>query len=173
MDKKIIAIMVSLLVVAALVVAFILVAAGGFGSAGGFTKLFDKLELSYVDNNWQYLELPESWDVGDEKRVSDMIVDMSSREESYGTTTVYFTTLWFVYLGDKWNNPSVGTFFNVPDTSHDEYLRVSHGLFSIEVSTPTNLSAQYDMGDVISLKTTLEINENSELAFADWIVTNV
>jgi hypothetical protein len=46
-------------------------------------------------------------------------------------------------------------------------------MFSITVSSATNLSAHYQIGDVISLESMLETNGNAMLAFGDWAVTNV
>ena len=163
MEKKILVIMVSLVVVAALVVAFVMIASGGLARAGGFTKLYDKLvnddELTYN----QRLKLPDSWDVGDTKRVSDTIVDMYYHEEDHG----FSTTLWFAYQGDKWNDAEHGTHFYVPDTSSDGWLEVTHGHFSVEVWSATNLSAKYDVGDTITIKSILTTNVNVDLAFDD------
>ncbi|MGQ9587548.1 MAG: hypothetical protein ACUVT7_04100 [Thermoplasmata archaeon] len=172
MDKKIIAIMVTLVVVAALVVAVVMVAAGGIRRPGGFTDLFDKLEYNGTDTYDFDLSLPDSWDVGDKKTVSDIIVDMFFEKRTIGQTSVYITTMYFVYLGNKWNNPQEGTSFNVPVDSGNGWLHVDHGRFSITVSSATNLSAEYDVGDVITLETSLVQNSNTMLAFGDWVVAN-
>ena len=176
MEKKIIAIMVSLVVVAALVVAFVMVAAGGgLRRAGGFTSLFDKLDYTGVANHDQRLELPAGWHSGDKKTVSDSIVDMTYYKRTISQTSVYITTLWFVYMGDKWSSPyeGAGTSFYVPIAGDSNWLHVDHGMFSITVSSATNLSAHYQIGDVISLESMLETNGNAMLAFGDWAVTNV
>jgi len=173
MDRKILALMVSLLVIAAVAVSVTMVSFSGFGKAGGFTSLFDSLEYTGTSAHGQRLALPDGWNAGDVKKVSDRIVDMSYWKETHGSTSVYWTTMWFTYLGNKWNDPTWGTLFYVPDNSHDGWLDVTHGLFSITVSSATNLSAQYDVGDVITLQTTLETNSNVVLAFGDWIVTGV
>ncbi len=176
MEKKIVAIMVSLVVVAALVVAFVMVAAGGgLRRAGGFTALFDKLDYTGDANHDQRLQLPGSWHSGDKKTVSDSIVDMIYYKRTISQTSVYITTLWFVYMGDKWSNPyeGAGTSFYVPITGDSNWLHVDHGMFSITVSSATNLSAHYQIGDVISLESMLETNGNAMLAFGDWAVTNV
>lgn len=169
MEKKILIIMVSLVVVAALVVAFVMIASGGMARPGGFTKLFDKLvdddDISY--NQW--LKLPDSWDEGDTKSVSDTIIDLRYHEESRG----FLTTLWFVYQGDKWNDPERGTLFHVPDSSHDGWMEVRNGLFSIQVWSITNLSAKYDVGDTITIETALVTNVNVDLAFDDeWTLAS-
>jgi len=166
MEKKILLIMVSLVVVAALVVAFVMIASGGMGRAGGFTKLFDKLVDPDEQTYGQRLELPDSWSVGDVKRVSDSIVDMYYDEEDHGYTTV----MWFAYQGNKWNDPDRGTYFHVPDTSSDGWLDVTHGLFSITVWSATNLSAKYNIGDVITLESELDTNSYVMLAFDNWHV---
>lgn len=176
MEKKIILIMVSLVVVAALVVAFVMVAAGGgLRSAGGFTDLYDKLEYTGSEQSDQHLTLPDSWDVGDKKKVSDVIVDMTYRKQTVSQTTVYITTLWFVYMGEKWSSPyaSDGMSFYVPDMSTDGWLHVDHGLFSLTVSSATNISAHYDVGDVITMQATLSVNSNAMVAFGEWAVADV
>ena len=176
MERKIIVIMATLVVVAVLVVAFVMVAAGGgISRSGGFTSLFDKLEYNGDKTYGQNLTVPESWHVNDKKVVSDTIVDMTYRKQTVSQTTVYITTLWFVYLGTKWSNPyqGHGDNFYVPDNSHDGLLEVSHGMFWIEVSSATNLSAHNSIGDVISLETVLERNGNNQIAFGDWSPKNV
>ncbi len=176
MERKIIVIMVTLVVVAALVVAFVMVAAGGgIRRSGGFTALFDKLEYSGNATHDQNLQAPESWHVNDKKVVTDTIVDMTYRKQTVSQTTVYISTLWFVYLGTKWSNPyqGEGDYFNVPDNSHDGWLDVNHGMFSIEVSSATNLSSDYSIGDVITLENALERNANNQIGFGDWSVRNV
>ena len=178
MDKKIIAIMVSLLVIAAVVVAFVMIAAGGgLRSAGGFTKLYDKLSYaSTASEGSQYLQLPESWDSGDVKKVSDVIVDITSEERPYSSqTSLHETTLWFVYLGDKWANPydGHGSRFFVPIAWGDGWLVVNHGLFSITVLSHTNISNKYTAGDVITLESTLEDNRFNMLAFGEWAFPEV
>jgi hypothetical protein len=157
-------------VVAVLVVAVIMVASGGFARSGGFTKTFDKL---VNDDGFEYnqrLSLPTSWDVGDTKEVSDTIVDMYYHEEEHGFSTV----IWFAYQGDKWNDPTHGTHFYVPDTSGDGWMTVDHGLFSITIWSATNLSAKYDVGDTITVQTTLKTNVNVDLSFdTEWVVEGV
>ncbi len=171
MDKKILAIMVALVVIAAVVVVGVTLAASGgisTGKAGGFTDLFNDLQKS--DPNQTYnmeLKLPSSWHQGDKKTLSDRIVDMSFSRNP--TTHIYTTNLWFVYTGDKWSNPSLGTAFQVPQESGT--LHVSHGEFAITVFTATNLSAEFDNGDVISLTSTLTMHDG-ELVFGDWAVPN-
>lgn len=175
MEKKIIAIMVSLVVVAAVVVGIVLIAAGGVHTAGGFTKLFDSLEYTGEDSHYQHLELPDDWDAGDEKVVSDMIVDMAYTEQTSYQTTVYITTLYFVYVGENWNDPSWGTSFTVPyEPGWDDYLHIDHGSFYITVSSATNLANEYDIGDTITLKSTIvEIDDGGPLAFGSFTVSGV
>ncbi len=163
MDKKILMMMVSLVVVAILIVFFVMIASGGITGTGGYTKLFNKLVNKGSTTYNQRLELPASWDVGDVKKVSDTIVDMIYHEEDYG----YRTVIWFSYHGDKWNDPTRGSFFHVPDTSSDGWLDVTHGLFSIEVRSVTNISAKYDVGDTITVQSTLTTNSIVALAFDD------
>jgi hypothetical protein len=172
MDKKILTIMVALLVVAVLVVAFVMIASGGLQRAGGFTTLFDKLEYDGDATFRQQLACPDSWDVGDKKEVSDKIVDMSFWMEEHGSTSVYWTTIWFIYQGNEWNDPSRGTVFYIPDDSGDGWLTVDHGVFALTVSSATNISAKYDIGDVITLETVLVLNNNVVTAFGDWIVSS-
>jgi hypothetical protein len=170
MEKKILVIMVSLVVVAALVVAFVMIASGGMAKAGGFTSTFDKLVYDEDATYNQRLNLPDSWDVGDVKKISDRIVDMYFSEEDHG----FSTTLWFAYMGNKWSDPERGTYFHVPDTSSDGWLDVTHGLFSIHIWSATNLSAKYDIGDTITVQTTLKTNVNVDLAFdQDWSVASI
>lgn len=170
MDKKILVLMAVLVVVAVLVVAVVMVASGGFARSGGFTKLFDKLVEDEGLVYDQRLALPDSWEVGDVKKVSDTIMDMSYHEEEHG----YSTTLWFAYHGDKWNDPSHGTRFRVPDTSGDGWFLVDHGMFSITIWSATNLSAEYDVGDTITVQSTLKTNVNVDLAFdTDWALAGV
>jgi len=171
MDKKILTMMVALLVVAVLVVAFVM-ASGGLQRAGGFTRLFDKMEYDGDATYHQQLSFPSSWHVGDKKKVSDTIVDMSFWKETHGSTSVYWTTMWFAYQGNQWNDPSRGTSFSVPDDSSDGWMVVDHSLFALTVSSATNLSAKYDIGDVITLETVLVLNNNVVVAFGDWIVTS-
>ena len=179
MEKRIIGIMLSLVVVAIVVVAVVMVAAGGLKKSGGFTRLFDSLEYSGNLTYQQWLEIPDDWEVGDQKKVSDTIVDMYYYRTTIQQTYVYITTLYFVYIGDKWTDPSDGTWFRVPNAdSHGDatWINVNHGLFSIQVSSATNLSAAYDIGDVIELETTIVIaNDDSEdgrLAFGLWAVAD-
>ena len=163
MDKKILVGMISLVAVAVLVVFFVMVASGGFAQAGGFSKLFDKLVNEDETTYNQRLSLPDSWDVGDVKKVSDTIVDMVYHEQDYG----YSTVIWFSYHGDKWNDPTRGTVFHVPDKSNDGWLDVSHGLFSVEVRSLANISDEYDVGDTITIQCSLTTNVNVALAFDD------
>lgn len=173
MERKIIAIMVALVVVAAVVVVSVTLAASGVGGrAGGFTSLFNKLEQSGNSTHPLNLKVPDSWKQGDKKTVGDKIVDMSFERTTVGQTHVYTTHIWFAYMGDKWNNPLEGTAFNVPDDSFDGWMHVGHGLFEITVTSATNLSAQYDIGDVISLTSTLVMNNNAAIAFGDWAVSD-
>ena len=182
MEKNIIGIMLSLVVVAVVVVAVVLVAAGGFNKSGGFTKLFDSLEYSGNQTYEQELELPADLEVGDVKKVSDTIVDMYHYRTTVEQTDVYITTLYFVYVGDEWTDPDDGTRFMVPNsvTHHDNtvatWITVNHGLFSLQVSSATNLSATYDIGDVIELETTIVIADDETPdgieAFGLWTVAN-
>jgi len=176
MEKKILLIMATLVVVAVLVVAFVMVAAGGgLNRSGGFTSLFDKFEYDGNATYGQRLQTPESWDVNDKKVVSDTIVDMTFYKQTVSQTSVYLTTMWFVYLGTKWATPyqGHGDIFYVPDNSHDGWLDVSHGMFTITVSSATNLSDHHSIGDVITLETVLKLNGNGQLGFGDWSVRNV
>jgi hypothetical protein len=169
MEKKILMIMVSLVVVAVLVVAFVMIASGGLARAGGFTKLFDRLVNDEDTTYNQRLKLPDSWDVGDVKTVSDTILDMRYDEEDRG----YMTTIWFAYTGDEWNDPEQGTQFRVPDRSGDAWIVVSHGLFSIDVWSTTNISAKYDIGDTITIECELVTNAYNYLAFdEEWALPN-
>jgi hypothetical protein len=172
MDKKILTIMVALLVVAVLVVAFVMIASGGLRRAGGFTSLFDKMEYDGDATYRQQLVFPDSWDVGDKKEVSDTIVDMSFWKETHGSTSVYWTTMWFAYMGNQWNDPTRGTMFYVPDDSSDGWMVVDHNIFSLTVSSATNLSAKYDIGDVVTLETVFVLNNNVVVAFGDWVVSS-
>ena len=175
MERKIIMIMLTLVVVAIVVVGVVMVAAVGIKRGGGFTQLFDQLEDSgELENQYMILELPSNWDAGDVKSVSDTIVDMYFNEHTVEQTTVYVTTLYFVYTGNKWNNPDHGTMFRIPiedDWGMLGWKSIVHGLFWIQVSSATNLSAEYDIGDVIELETTL-VNAGGTLAFSEWSVSN-
>lgn len=173
MEKKIITIMLVLIIVAASVVGAIVIAAGGSGSAGGFTKLFDKLENPDVNSTFnQYLKLPNSWELGDKMDVSDRIVDMYLYStNTIGGTTVYTVTLYFVYMGDEWTDDGAGTYFSVPSTQHHNgWMTVNHGLFWLRVSSPTNIAAEYSIGDVIELESTLEYYDQTRLAFGNWLL---
>ncbi len=175
MDRKIIGVMVTLVVVAVIVVAFVVFAAGGGirSRAGGFTSMFDDLQNPGQGTFEQNLALPTDWHVNQVKKVSDTIVDLSYTKQTVAQTTVYVTTLHFVYLGDLWNDPfNGGTNFNVPDNSFDGWMSVDHGLFRITVSSATNLSAHYQPGDVINLEVVLLTNVNSQLAFGEWSVVD-
>ena len=183
MEKKIIGIMLSLIVVAIVVVAVVMVAAGGFKKSGGFTKLFDSLEYSGNQTYEQELELPAEWEVGDVKKVSDTIVDMYHYRTTVQQTDVYITTLYFVYVGEEWTDSDEGTRFMVPNsvTHHDgtvvaTWITVNHGLFSLQVSSATNLSVAYDIGDVIEMQTTIVIADDETpdgiKAFGLWKVAN-
>ena len=182
MERKIIGIMLSLIVVAIVVVAVVMVAAGGFKKSGGFTTLFDSLEYSGNQTYQQELEIPDDWEVDDVKKVSDTIVDMYHERDSIQQTNVYITTLYFVYIGDEWSDPDDGTRFSVPNsiTHHEEilasWISVSHGLFSLQVSSATDLSVAYDIGDVIELETTIVIADDESpdgiKSFGLWTVAN-
>ncbi len=176
MEKKIIAIMVALVVVALVVVAAITIGAGvGGAKAGGFTSTFDRLVKSDVNQTYNmYLHLPTNWQEGDKKTVSDTIVDMWYSRQAVGQTYVYMTHLVFVYLGEKWNNPTHGTSFYVPQDIPfaSSWMHVDHGVIEIEVSSATNLTAKYDIGDTITLTAMLSVNSNALLAFGEWQVAN-
>ncbi len=176
MEKRILAIMVTLVVVAALVVGFVMIAAGGgirLGG-GGFTDLFNDLEYDGNATTNQQLSIPDDW-AGDTKAVKDVIVDMTYRTQSVSQTTVFITTLYFVYLGGEWNEPYLGSGqdFYVPVTYGSLWLHVENGQFSITVSSATNLSAEYSIGDTITLETQVETNGNAMLAFDTWTVKGV
>lgn len=176
MERKILTIMAVLIVVAAIVVAFVMVAAGGVRTAGGFTKMFNGMENDTPSVTYgQYLSLPDDWDVQDSKTVSDTIVDMVPlREEVYGGIPIHTVRLYFVYIDDKWADEESGVSFYVPSTEDGSngYIYVSHGLFHIDVSSSENIVENYDIGDVITLKTVLELNENNdgELSFGSWLL---
>ncbi len=172
MEKKIIATMVALVVIAVVVVAVVFAASNIPRKAGGFTNLFDELVYDGEATYRQYLSLPDTWNAGDKKTVSDMIVDMRYYTQTTSGLTVYVTTLYFVYAGNKWADPAQGTSFYVPTTSHTGYFHVDHGMFTISVSTVTNISAEYDIGDVIELETTLTVNAYAKLAFSDWRIVD-
>ena len=175
MEKKIIGIMLTLVVVAILVMAIVLVAAGGFKRGGGFSDLFDELEYDGELTYYQDLSIPEDWEAGDVKTVSDRIVDMSYDRHQYATTTVYITTLFFVYVGDKWADPSEGVRFYVPIADADDdlqYMQVNHGMFSIQVSSATNLSASYDIGDIIDIDMKIIETNEGPLALGEWAVSH-
>ncbi len=170
MEKKILTIMVALMVVAAIVVAFIMIAAGGARTAGGFTRLFDDLENPNPTVTFhQYLELPEDWNINDVKTVSDTIVDMYlDYTTTVGSTTIYVHVIYFVCISDKWTDAEQGTSFYVPtSTLHSGFLLVDHGRFSLSVSSSSNLSEDYSIGDVIELDTVLTDNLG-ELSFGSW-----
>jgi hypothetical protein len=167
MDRKIIAVMVTLVVVALVVVAVIALAAGGFGGrAGGFTTLFDKLENPGGEIHDQQLVLPSSWHAGDPIAVSDKIVDMYYEEVS-GELPYYRTTLFFVYAGEKWNDPLEGTTFYVPATNG--LVMVNHGLFHITVISGDNISESFGVGDVVQLNCKVVV-VGMTLAFGEWTV---
>ena len=174
MDKKIVGIMLALVAVAIAIVVVVAVASVGFKRSGGFTNLFDDLEYSGDLTYRQELEIPDGWEAGDVKGVSDMIVDLHYYRQTISMTTVYITTLYFVYLGEKWNSPAEGTRFYVPIEYNEgslDWIHVNHGLFSIHVSSATNLSAAYSIGDVIELETTV-VDAGGTLAFGEWQVAN-
>jgi len=167
MDRKILAVMLTLVIVAVLVVAVVLVAAGGFGGrAGGFTTLFDKLENPGQESHNQQLVLPTSWSNGDDVDVSDQIVDMYF-EKIEGELPYYRTTLYFAYHGEKWNDPQEGTTFYVPTSGG--LMAVNHGLFHITVITGANISESFHVGDVISLNCKVVL-VGMTLAFGEWTV---
>jgi hypothetical protein len=175
MEKKIIAIMVALVVVAMVVVAAVTIGVGAGGRhAGGFTALFDKLTNSDVNDTYrQHLNLPTNWREADQKTVSDTVVDMWYERTTVGQTHVYMTHLIFAYLGEKWNDVKRGTLFYVPqDISGQAWLTVSHGQFQIDVSSATNITAKYNIGDTITLTTTLSVNSNALLGFGEWQVAD-
>ncbi|MDH3365952.1 MAG: hypothetical protein OEM29_08135 [Thermoplasmata archaeon] len=178
MERKIIGIMLTLVVVAIVAIGVVMIAAVDTKKGGGFTGLFDQLENSDDATYNQDLEIPDDWDAGDVKSVSDTIVDMYSYRQPVQQTTVYLTTLYFVYMGDKWNNPDDGTRFNIPIADEDGMLHwkeIVHGLFSIQVSSATNLSAEYDIGDVIELETIIteaSTGDGDTLAFGKWSVAD-
>lgn len=179
MEKRILAIMVTLVVVAALVVGFVMIAAGGgirIGG-GGFTDLFDDLDYTGNATTDQQLSIPSDWS-GDTKAVKDVIVDMTYREQVVSQTkTLFYTTLYFVYLGDKWSNPLVGgQSFEVPTAYNDHgdlWLEVEHGMFSVTVETVTNLSEDFGIGDSITLESKIALNSNAILSFGAWSVKGV
>lgn len=176
MERRILGIMVTLVVVAAVVVAFVMMAAGGgWRSAGGFTDLFDDLTYTGDATTNQMLSLPSHWRQGDKKVVSDVITDMVYRKQTVSQTTVYITTMYFVYLGDKWSNPymGLGQNFYVPVTYGNYWLHVEHGQFAITVSSATNISADYGIGDVITVESVLKLNGIGQLAFDTWTVKGV
>lgn len=171
MDKKIVMIMVSLLVIAAVVVAFVMIAAGGgLRSSGGFTKVFDKLDAGIAPDE-NRLQLPNSWDTGDVKKASDTIVDLTYDKTTIQQTTVYLTHLWFVYSGEKWADAyeGHGTNFYVPVAWGSGWLHVEHGMFSLTVSSATNLSAKYSNGDVITLESEISFYGFTGIkSFGEW-----
>jgi hypothetical protein len=174
MEKKIITIMVALVVVAVVVVATVMIATGGARTAGGFTKLLNDLENESPSVTYgQYLSLPDDWEEGDVKVVSDTIVDMDPRGYTVlGGITVYTVRLYFVYIDDQWADEEDGSLFYVPSTEHhDGYIAVNHGSFWLDVSSPENISESYTIGDVIELKTDLEYNDG-ELSFSSWLLAD-
>jgi hypothetical protein len=53
----------------------------------------------------------------------------------------------------------------------DGTLLVNHGLFSITVSSATNISAHYDVGDTITIEAQV-VSVDGALAFNNWIVAD-
>ena len=176
MERKIVWIMLTLVVVAIVVVGVVMIAATGIKRGGGFTDLFDQLEYSGGLTTHQDLEIPDDWNAGDVKSVSDAIVDMYYEIHQLQQLTVYVTTLYFIYQGEKWNNPEEGTWFRIPVEEGEwgelGWKVINHGHFYVEVSSATNLSARYDIGDVIELETTI-VNAGGTPAFGEWVVADV
>jgi hypothetical protein len=173
MEKKIIAVFVALVIVAILVVSFVLAAAGGVRRMGGFSDLFDDLAYSGNETYNQLLEIPSSWHVNDTKSVDDLIVDIRYDSFTDHGVTVYVTDLYFVYIGDKWASPQTGSVFRVP--GQNGWIFIDHGLFSIRVSSATNLSEQYHPGDIIKLESKIVSDgvNGRTVAFGDWRVSDV
>jgi hypothetical protein len=151
-----------------------MIAAGGIGTAGGFTKLFNELENPNANTCYDVtLEFPDDWAEQDVKKVSDRIVDMDPRgEEIVNGVYVYTVRLYFVYEDDKWADPESGILFYVPSADHGGgVIDVRHGLFWVDASWTENIAANYDIGDVITLKTVLVYN-GDVLSFGNWLVVD-
>jgi len=144
-----------ILAFAVLIVALISPSFGGGGSS--FSALFDRLERDNASS--ELLVLPaDEFEEDQEITVKDKIISM----RVHGDDT-YFA---FVYTGNDWVNETGGTEFVVPDGRYN--IVVEAALFEIRVDG--KYSASFDVGDTITLQTTV-VEDDDKLVFDhEWEV---
>lgn len=158
-DKKVI-ILIGVLVVVALLVLVVstmkLDFSGGQGGAS-FTALIDTMQETEPGS--LELVLPDTYTSNQQITITDKIIAMRS--------TDYSTTFYFLYSGTVWINETSGTNFDVI-TYQGEDLHVRNALFSVTVNG--DMHALYDIGDMITLKTSVKISGGNAMLSGTWVV---
>lgn len=150
---------IGVLIILAFAVLIVALASPSFGGGGSsFSALFDRLERDNISS--ELLMLPTDEFEEDQKiTVNDKIISM----RIHGADT-YFV---FVYRGDKWVNETGGTYFVVPTDSY-------HGIYVngawFEVRVDGRYSASFDVGDTITLQTTVVEDEDKLVFDHEWEV---
>lgn len=156
-DKRALTVIGVLIILAFAVLIFALASPSFGGGGSSFTALFDRLERDNASS--ELLVLPaDEFEEDQEITVDDKIISM----RIHGGDT-YFV---FVYRGDKWVNETGGTNFIVPDDRYD--INVGGACFEIRVDG--RYSASFDVGDTITLQTTV-VEDDDKLVFDhEWEV---
>lgn len=158
-DKKVIVLIGVLVVVALLVLAFSTIKLDFSSTSGStFSSLFDKMEEKRAGS--LELVLPSTYENGQQITITDKIVAMKS--------TDFSTTFYFLYTGTKWINETSGTDFEVV-TYLGGNLHVRNAMFAITI-LPVDLTSMYDVGDLITLKTSVKISGGKPVLSGSWMV---
>jgi hypothetical protein len=158
-DKRVIVLIGVLVVVAILVLAFSTMKID-FSSKSGksFSELIDSMEEKIPGS--LELVLPSTYTNNQQITITDRIVAMES--------TDYSTTFYFLYTGTKWANETTGTDFEIL-TYMGGNIHVRHAMFSITI-VAVDLHAMYDIGDMITLKTSVKISGGKPVLSGTWVV---
>lgn len=159
-DRKVLILIGALAVVAILILSlgFVNISFGGGGDS--YTALFDKME----DRREEMIGNPElvlgsEYTDDDIVRVRDTIIAITC----YGGSQ---TTFYFMYTGTVWINEYAGTNFEVILNVGE--IRVQNSVFGITVNG--NFTASFDVGDYVTLQTTVGESGDDLVLNRNWVV---
>lgn len=155
-DKKVLYVIAALLIVALVVVAVAMIRPSFGGGGQSFSELFDGLEME--NTTARDLMLGDEFVEGQEVVVEDKIVSM----RTHGSYTYFY----FIYTGDKWADEESGTYFQVPLEAGE--IDVNNAFFQISVSGI--YTSSFDVGDTVTIKTTVVMEDEVLLLSHGWEV---
>lgn len=158
-DKRVI-VLIGVLVVAAVLILVVSTVNINFSSGQrgiSFTALIDTMQESEPGSS--ELVLADTYSNNQQITITDKIIAMKS--------TDYSTAFYFLYSGAVWVNETSGTNFDVI-TYQGEDLHVRNALFSVTVNG--DIHALYDVGDMITLRTSVKMSGGHPVLSGIWVV---